>query len=139
MTNDLGAFARKLERIEADLTDKRSLTRLGVKAKADAVEALRGDIGDTSLSNWRRGRPVNLTPRFDVVASGVRVAPSRSKGPWRVLESGRSAGTAKSGRRVSSSAGKRTWSDAVRLMEQRTPGRVHDELRTVLKRHLTGG
>ncbi len=38
MAQDFAAFGRKLERIEADLTDRKSLTRLGVAAKADATD-----------------------------------------------------------------------------------------------------
>lgn len=139
MAETFAGFERKLAAIERDLTDKRTLTRLGVQAKGDAVEALRADIGDQSLSNWRRRRPIDLTPRFEIEGDQVHVAPKRGAvGPTRVLTAGRQAGVSRRGRPVSASRGKGTWDDAVELMERRTPERVHREVQAVLRRHLTG-
>lgn len=156
---DFGAFAQKLSRIERDITDRRVLTKIGVAAKRDVAEAVRHDLGDQSMSNWRRGKPIQIGGRFDIVGDGVLVSPERrARGPFRVLEDGRSAGmsrgrkggkrrrvngvivtsTALAPRRVGAMAGRSTWTDAVRLMEKRTPVRFHDETKTVLRRHLTG-
>lgn len=132
--------------IEHDLESRQVLNRIGVAAKKDADEAVGGDVSDRSMSGWWRGRPIQVGARFDVVsADEVKVSPTpRSRGPWRVLEEGRQAGTSKSRRgraprTVGATRGKGTWSDAVDKMERRTPERFARELNTVLRRHLTGG
>ncbi len=141
MAGSFAQFSRKLGAVARDVSDKSALTRLGVAAKADAAEAVKGDLGDLSMSNWRRGKPIQIGARFDVKGTTVDVmATPRSRGPWRVLESGRSAGVSKRrGRPVSASAGKGTWSDAVKLMEDRTPKRAADHVGKVLAKHLIRG
>lgn len=123
------------------------LDAIGKAAKQDAAEAVRSDLGDMSMSHWWRGRPIEIQARYDVRSDHeVDLAPTpRSRGPWRVLEDGRRAGGAfdlvqvgrrrkdgtrrgrSRGRNQGATSGKSTWSDASRLMEQRTPQRVQDE------------
>lgn len=133
MADSFAQFARKLEQVERDMSDRATLTRLGMGAKDDFAEAVRGDFGDLSMSNWRRGRPIEMQARFTVSASEVTVEPAgRARGPVTVAERGRRAGVsnrrASRGRRYGASAGKGTWTDAEKLMVDRTPKRAHDEL-----------
>jgi hypothetical protein len=131
--DELDAFAARLEvmatAIGADGL-KAVMHEVGVAAKDDVKVAVRGDIGDTSMSNWRRGRPIQIAARYDFVnASAIQVKPTpRSIGPMSVLESGRSGGVSKRGRRYSGSRGKRTWSTAVRLIDKTFPQRAGDAL-----------
>jgi len=59
----------------------------------DVAVAVRGDIGDTSLSGWRRGSPIPVVGAFKVISPGVaEVSPKgRGAGPMRVMESGRNS------------------------------------------------
>ena len=147
MATSFDGFNRKLRAIEDDLSDRRVMSRIGVAAKRDVEEAVRGDLGDMNMSNFpRRGRPVNLAARFDVVGDdSVKVAPAgKAKGGLRILNDGRQAGVSRSrrgrvSRNVGATAAKRTWDDAVKIMERRTPERFARELNGVLRRHLTGG
>ena len=140
MTSDLARFALKLDKVAKDLTDAKLLQSVGMEGKKIGTGALRNDIGDTSMSNWRRGRPINLATRFDVVSdSAVEIGPGkRAAGPWRVLEEGRRAGVSKkrSRRPVSASAGKGTWSDATRQMETELPNVARDHVTKVLRKHF---
>jgi hypothetical protein len=117
---------------------KPDLNKLGVLAKAEVGRAVVGDIGDLSMSNWRRGKPIQVTGRFDVDGSKVTVTPApRARGPMRVLEDGRQARgaqskvsfrTLKSGavkaRRGKTTArggatrGRGTWTDAAGNMDR---------------------
>lgn len=144
MINELPALERKLEGL-ADAFEGRALraaiTKAGGEGKKLAAEALKGDIGDMSMSNWRRGKPINLAVRYDVKAdTAVEIGPNkRAAGPWRVLEEGRKSGTSKGSRKraprpVSSSRGKSTWSDATERMEKELPIVVADAVRDVLRK-----
>lgn len=147
MADDFATYARRIERLNKALSgpDKRKvLTRLGVEAKKDVAEAIKSDLGDLSMSNWRRGRPINITSRFDIKSDDtLEVTPSpRARGPMRVLEEGRRGGSASDlvqgrrtksgnrrrgrarGRNQGATAAKNTWSDAERLIADRTPQRV---------------
>lgn len=81
-----------------------ALTRVGVDTKGLVRAAVAADIGDDSMSGWRRGNPIAIVGRFDVFAGDsvrgddtsekalvVRPA-SRARGPMRVLEQGRHMG-----------------------------------------------
>lgn len=147
VTSDLPQFLAKVDRLKAEVDGRalaKKLDEVGKGAKADAAEAVTGDIGDLSMSNWWRGRPIQIAARYDVVSDHeIEVAPTpRSRGPWRVLEEGRRGGSATDlvlvgrvrksgtrrarsrGRNQGATAGKNTWSDAERLIEERTPDRV---------------
>lgn len=150
----IGKFADALEGPPA----KALLVKIGMAAKGDAADALRGDIGDMSMSHWRRGNPFDLSARFDVLSdSEVEVLPAkRAAGPWRVLEEGRRPGGAfdlvqvgkrrkdgtrrgkSRGRNQGATAAKNTWSDALAIMDAKTPGRVNDEIENHLRRAFGG-
>lgn len=159
--DDFATVGRKFEAFADDLAGRtlaEVMERLGQAAKKDAAEAVTGDIGDLSMSNWWRGRPIQIQARYDVVSDHeVEVTPQpRSRGPWRVLEEGRRGGAASDlvlvgrarkdgtrrgrsrGRNVGATAGKQTWSDAERLMDERTPKRVDAEVRAAARRRFRG-
>lgn len=149
MANDLLQFAADLNRLASNLTGQQMrsvMTELGVAAKKDAEDAVRRDIGDLSMSNWRRGRPIQIGARFDVTtATIVNVTPTpRSRGPFKVLEQGRQAGMSRgtrrrAARRVGRSRSQRTWTDAERIVEQRTPKRAMDAMTKLILRVVGGG
>jgi len=142
--SDLARLAVKIERVAKDLTDAKLLQSVGMEGKKIATAALRADVGgDTSMSNWRRGKPANLTPRFDVTSdSAVEITPpKRGKGPWRVLEEGRKAGMSRgtkkrAPRRVSASRAKGTWSSATETMERDLIKVAERHTTAVLRRHF---
>jgi hypothetical protein len=96
------------------------------------------------MSNWRRGKPIQVTGRFDVDGDSLIISPAaRARGPMRVLEDGRRAGVARArrgraGRRVSSSRGKSTWSDAVSIMEREVPERIAKQVNKAIRQALRG-
>jgi hypothetical protein len=143
--DDLGSFAAKVGKfgkmLDAGPDRDRMLKAIGMRGKADAADALQADIGDMSMSNWRRGRPFDLSSEFELISKDqVEVRPyKRARGPWRVLEDGRRAGSSydlvqvgrvrkdgtrrgkSRGRNQGETQGKGTWSDALALMDKSAP------------------
>lgn len=169
MAQDFAAFTKKIDGVvkEFDGTaGKQRLQRVAMQTKKDVDEAVRDDLGDQSMSGWRRGNPVQIKGRFDVKSDHeFDVLPDkRGSGPMRVLQDGRNQGNsgglagpgiskdgttrrtksgqvakvrARKGKRWNGrTSGKGTWSDAVHLMEQRVPERVDKEVVKALRRHL---
>jgi hypothetical protein len=129
MADTFASFSHKIGVLRDELDGtalQRKLDHIGVEAKKDALNALKADIGDTSMSNWRRKRQIKIGARYDFLSENeIEVKPTpRSFGPWKVLEQGRRAGRSKRGRRYGASRGKSTWSEAVKIMERETPKRV---------------
>jgi hypothetical protein len=145
---DLAGLARNVNDLADDLagrTLRAMLDAAGKGGKEDVVAAARSDLGDLSMSGWRRTRPIQVVARYDLVGtSGVEFTPAKSaRGPMTVLERGRKAGTSRSrrgrpGRRYGASPGKGTWSDAERLIESRTPARVAPEVTKAIRRQFGG-
>lgn len=138
VADSFGSFARKVDKISRELTDESMLRSVGMAGKRIGTEAVTRDIGDLSMSNWRRGRPINLGARFDVLGdNSVEVSPRRGgRGPMRVLNDGRKPGVSRRGRPVSGSRGKGTWSDATQAMERELPKVAHQHVTKVLRRHF---
>lgn len=134
-----------------------ALKAVGLESKDDARKAIRGDLGDLDMRNWRRRNPIQLGARFDQSDTSVTVIPERrAAGPLQLLEEGRRAGMSKGrkggrraagsakgsargvarpGRRVGRTAAKHTWSDAVKLMTDAAPERALKAIQAaVLKR-----
>lgn len=160
--NEFVDFGIRLQKLAKNLSGpqmKAVLDKAGVEAKKDVTEAVRGDIGDTSMSNWRRGRPIDIGARFkDDGPDAIVILPaSRSGGPMRVLEEGRKAGgshdlilvgkarkdgtrRAKSrGRNQGATSGKNTWTEAGVLIDKRTPPRLLDGIHELMTDTLGGG
>ena len=92
-------FSAKLEHLQREwsgVEGRRRLERVAQKTKGDVGEAVKGDLGDLSMSGWRRGNPIDVQGRYDVVTdSSFTVTPAkRGRGPMRVLEQGRNQGNA---------------------------------------------
>jgi len=128
------------------------LTKVGMAVKGEVADAVRADIGDTSMSGWPRKGPVEITGRFEVLsATELSVQPvGKALGPMRVLESGRQAYQAGDRRRSGSyrskktgdvrqksrtvsrntgaTKGKGTWSDAVDRLVRRIPNEYHGQM-----------
>jgi len=156
----LGTYGNRLGRIADDLAGRAmraQLDAVGVGAKRDAMQALRGDLGDEDMSNWpRRGKTAKLTVRYEHKSdTSIEVSPTgRARGAWRILEDGRQAsakgdaytkgkarkdGTRKQYARKRTSgatAAKRTWSEAVDVIERNTPRRVNDAVGDILRKRL---
>lgn len=149
-------FTRAAQSLQGPAAAKR-LTAIGVKAKADASKAVRGDLGDTSMSHWRRGRPIDIAARFEQDADSITVTPTpRSRGPWRVLEDGRRGGGAydlvqvgrrrkdgtrrarSRGRNQGATRGRNTWTEATELMAKETPKRHNKALLDDVRKALKG-
>jgi hypothetical protein len=97
--NDLAAFARKMEAVQRDLTGQTSrsqMARVGKKLQPEIDRAVRGDLGDTSMSGWRRKGPIPIVGSSRALSDhAVIVEPVKpAKGPMAVLERGRNVGNA---------------------------------------------
>jgi hypothetical protein len=161
-----GAFAKKIERIADELNGSAAesrLTKVALQTKPDVADAVKGDLGDTSMSGWRRGKPFDVLGRYEIKSdSEFEITPQRKGyGPMRVLEQGRQAysagdkrrkGTYKSKktglvterfravkRNVGATQGKGTWSDAVGLMQDRVPNRIAKQFHKDLSKILGKG
>jgi hypothetical protein len=142
MSITLPQLAVKLQRVSDDIGDNAKVLRqVGMEGKDIIKRAVSSDLGDTSFSNWRRGRPVQILGRFDAQGtSAVEISPAgRARGPMRVLEQGRRAGVSKGRKRkgrVGATAGRRSWTDAVQRMETELPKVMREHVQTVLRKHF---
>lgn len=161
-----GAFAKKIERVADELNGSAAesrLTKVALQTKPDVAEAVKGDLGDTSMSGWRRGKPFDVLGRYEIKSdTEFEITPQRKGyGPMRVLEQGRQAYSAGDKRRkgsykskktglvterfravkrnVGATRGKGTWSDAVGLMQDRVPNRIAKQFRKDLSKILGKG
>ena len=136
---DMAAFARKVDRVVKDLTDESLQKAVGLAGKRIGTDRIKADTGgDARMTNWRRGRPVNLATRYDLVGSNaVQVAPgARARGAVRVLNDGRQAGVSRRGRSYGASRGKGTWGEATQDMERELPKVAHEHVTKVLRKHF---
>jgi hypothetical protein len=138
-TDSLAGLARKVQRIEKELSDESLMRAVGMKGKQIGNSAIQsGAGGDLGLSNWRRGKPVNLGVRFDNVnPSTLEIGPRpRARGAVKVLNEGRKAGTSRKGRPVSASRGKGSWDRASTEMERELPDVAKRHTSKVLRKHF---
>lgn len=166
MAQSLAQFERRITAVQDEFTGVAGRARLARVAKAsegDVTEAVRGDLGDTSMSGWRRGAPVQVVGASRVLGdSEAMVSAGRASGVMRVLQAGRNqggfAGPAAQGRTVrrrkngtltvkggkarrwnGRTQGKGTWDDAAELLADRVPGRIAAETHKAIAKHLRGG
>ena len=97
MAGDFGTLGKKVDQFASELDGRqlrKSMEVIGRETKGDIVEAVKGDLGDTSMSGWRRGKPIPIVGRYDVVSDHeIDMTPMpRGRGPMRVLEQGRNQG-----------------------------------------------
>ena len=127
MAQDFAAFNRKIGGVLSEFDGTAARKRLEAIARAtakDVDEAVRGDLGDTSMSGWRRGAPIQITGVAEVQSdSEILVQAAKAgRGPMRVLEQGRNMGNAGgfSGPGVASDGStKRTKSGGLRKVRAR--------------------
>jgi hypothetical protein len=151
---------RKLNALADDLSGRKVLPRLAIESRKRLVPkvaaAVRGDIGDESMSGWWRGSAIDVAGSITLESSGVGIVPrGKGAGPLRVLDQGRNQGNAsgfsgpginsitgvtartKSGavRKTRARKGKRwngttqgkgTWGDAVEEIVREAPGVFND-------------
>ena len=172
MAQSFADLDRKLGRVVADLNGEVSragLARVGKKVQ-DAIEhAVSADIGDTSMSGWRRGAPVAVVGTSRAISDhAVIVEPVKpAKDPMAVLERGRNQGNAggmagpgvsadgstrrnkngsvrrartrKAKRWNGYTQGKGTMGDASQAIKDKAPRLVAGEVHKALGKHLRGG
>lgn len=169
--NDLAALEKRLKLLEQEFSGaagRKRLKAVAVQTKKDVDEAVRADLGDQSMSGWRRKKPINIKGRFDIVAEHEFVVKPNVAGPMRVLEQGRNRGnvsnfqgpgvnpllgttarTKKSGRvrKVQARRAKRwngytspkhTWSESVDLMQKRVGKRVDEQVQKSIAKFIKG-
>jgi hypothetical protein len=141
VTTDLAGLNRKLDKLADSLSKetRKLLNQVGMEGKTIGRGAVQGDIGDLSMSNWRRGRPIQIALRFDIKSdTSVEIAPvPRASGPLRVLEQGRRAGVSKGRKRkgrVGATSGRGTWTTATDRMARDLPKVAHEHARTQLRK-----
>jgi hypothetical protein len=121
---------------------RKVMTDVGVEGKKSIDAAVRTDLGDTSFSNWRRGRPIQIGGRFDLKSdTSLEMLPARrAAGPMRVLTDGRAAGISKGRKRqgrVGSTRGRGTWTEAEREIEQELPKQALDAIERLVRKALS--
>lgn len=152
-TDTFASFANRIDKFVHGLSGsemKSVMTKIGVEAKSDALQAASADLGgDPKFSGWA---PV-LETRFDHIGDGrISFHPTaRSAGPWTVAEFGRNAGAGppmrgprltKTGRVSKARAkrwngrtqGKGTASAALAKIESETPKRFEAELKKAIRK-----
>jgi len=169
VATSLAGFERKLVAVGKEFDGSAGLARLkrvAMDTKGDINAAVQGDLGDQSMSGWRRGKPIQVKGAFRVEGSVVLMVPT-APGPMRALQSGRNQGNSggMAGPGVSSDGttqrntngtlkkvrarkakrwngrtdGKDTWDDATAIMVREVPGRYAREVHKAIGKHLTGG
>lgn len=162
MPDTFPQFEAKLAGLERDVNDRKTMNRLGVGAKADALEAAKNDWGgDAQIGTWHHGALATTYEIEDATDAVEIMATKRTRGPWLVADQGRHKGEGagpwqgpiavrltKSGKASKrqqkrkkwngQTEGRDTWADAVALMEKRTVGRYYIELQKALAKRFTG-
>lgn len=152
--NDLAALEKRLKLLEQEFSGaagRKRLNAVAVQTKKDVDEAVRNDLGDQSMSGWRRKKPIVLKGRYDVVSDHeFRVKPN-VPGPMVVLEQGRNKGKTgavqtrtrtgrlrKAKRWNGHTSPKHTWSESVDLMQKRVGKRVDEQVQKSIARFIKG-
>jgi len=155
--HELGDDLVKLARAFDGSAKRTILDAIGEAGQDEVAPAVRGDIGDTSMSGWSHLKPVQITGRYRVLDDdSVVIMPTpQSAGPMTVLDRGREAYAAgarrKSGtrtvkatservdkfrtvkRRVGATRGKGTWQDAIKRIDRVIPAAVDKAVAAVVK------
>lgn len=168
MAQSFADLDRKLEHVVKDLDGEVSrggLKRVGEATQVEIERAVTADIGDTSMSGWRRKKAIEIVGTSRVISDHeVKVEPVKpAKGPMAVLERGRnlnaftdaySYAVAAQGRRTKSgklrkqrkqrrwngvTEGKGTMGDASQAIKNKAPKLIAAEVHQALAKRLGGG
>lgn len=172
MADDLASLGRKVTAIQNSMdgaTSAAMMRRVGKDLEPLIGQAVASDIGDHSMSGFRRGAPIAITGTSRVLNQhAVKVEPVKeAKGAMATMERGRNIGNSggfagpgissdgttrrnKNGalRKVRARKARRwngytdpkyTMSDAAELMSRKAPGLVVVELRGELGKQLRRG
>ena len=163
--------ARKLELVAAEFdggNSRQRLTRVGKQLAPEVDAAVRGTLGDQSMSGWSRSGPIEIAGVARVIGDGALfISAGKASGPMRVLQDGRNQGNSggmagpgvsadgstrrtKSGNVVRARArkarrwngttrGKGTWDAAAERIADRAPGLVAKEVHKAIGKHVSGG
>lgn len=163
LNRKMDAFGRELSGAPA----KKRLEKVALQSLPDVNAAVPADIGDQSMSGWRR---TGAIPVKAVVKKEPEVAitpDGRSAGQWRVLEQGRNKGNAfgisgpgisadgttrrnkngsvrkvraRKGRRWNGTTeGKETWTDAADAVKKQFRGRMGEQLADAMGQYFRRG
>ena len=144
MASDLSRLGRKIDGLADDIQGKamrQALGKVGREGKRIGDTEIRRDAGgDTALSNWRRGKPINAATRYDHKGdSALLIGPrGRGGGVVRVPNDGRQPGVSRKGRPYPGSTGKGTWARASKTMERELPDVVKKAVNTALRKRFGG-
>lgn len=101
MAQSFADLNRKMEAVERDLSgqlSRQAMERVGEAVQGEIEKAVTADIGDTSMSGFRRGSPIEIVGTSKVISDHeVKVQPDPStgaKGAMAVLDRGRNQGNA---------------------------------------------
>lgn len=169
---DLLGLDRKLAQLGDEFTGKaarRRMTAVGLKLRTEVDHAVARDIGDTSMSGWRRSSPIDISGKAEMLSdTELEISPTkRARGPMRTLDVGRNMGNArgiagpgvsadgttartKSGklRKVRARKGKRwngttparhTWANADTAIAAKAPAAMAEQLDDAMSSLFTRG
>ena len=152
--NDFASLEKRIGLLSQEFSGeagRKRLNAVGAQTKKDVDEAVKGDLGDQSMSGWRRSKPIQLRGRYDVISDHELRMTANVPGPMVVLEHGRNKGKTepvrtrtKSGRlrRAKRWNGhtqpKHTWSEATALMQKRVGRRVDEQVAKTIGKFFKG-
>ena len=126
MASSWEKILRDLNSVVDEMSSEAQLLKAAEVSAKIVDQSVQHTLGDQSMSGWRRGAPIETGGRATVTPLGVAIEPS-TKGPMRVLESGRHMGNASgfAGPGISARTGltSRNKSGAVRKVRARKGGR----------------
>jgi len=164
--SELQLYADHLEQLAHTFdADAKKIISTAVQdvAKADVEAAVRGDIGDITMSGWPRSQPMPISAHMQVEGEAIVVRPGttgagwrKGMGPMRVLQEGRRATlidtsgrkpkmyrmNGEKRRRVKKASvatrGKGTWSHAMERLMKSTPKAAREALMVDAVRNIFG-
>ena len=170
MAGDFAGLNRKIGKLTEELSGtagRKRLERVARKAVKEVDAAVKSTLGDDSMSGWKRGNPLPVRGMVEMTPVVAIVPARRSRGPMRVLESGRNMGNAggmagpgvsadgttrrnkngsvrktrtrKAKRWNGTTSGKGTWTDAQQRVQSVYPALVADEVDEAMAKFFKRG